>query len=153
MMIAVLAISRATIGLANTDSVAVFDIEEAADFVAERLPTEIDERLDRPTVVAIIGWQLDYLRGSGLASYGWVDDLAAEAPAAGRGPVVADEDDLVDAVLSKAQAAGVQLDALDAVVVLDLTSQYLEAIGAVGPAVDEPADPDTDDPRDAGGAS
>jgi hypothetical protein len=141
-MIAVYAVSNATIGLANTDSVAVFDIEEAADFVAERLPAEIDARLDRPTVLSIIDWQLDYLRGRGLATYGLVDELSEEAPAAGRGPVVADEDEVVDFVLAAAHAAGVELDALDAVVVLDLTAQYLEAIGAIGPAVDEPVDPD-----------
>jgi hypothetical protein len=142
MMIAVYAISNVTIGLADTDSVSVFDIEEAADFVAERLPEQVDEDLDRPTVVAMIDWQLEYLRSRGLATFGGVDELAAEAPAAGSGPVVADEDEVVDAVLESAREVGLQLNPLDVVVVLDLTTQYLVAIGAVGPTVDEPLDPD-----------
>ena len=142
MMIAIYAISNVTINLAQTDSVSVFDIEEAADFVAERLPPEIDERLDRPMVISIIGWQLEYLRAHGLATFGGVDELAEEAPEAGKGPVVADEDELVDYVLAQALANGVELDALEAVVVLDLTAQYLEAIGAIGPMVEEPLDPE-----------
>ena len=142
MMIAIYAISNAATKLGNTESVSVFDIEEAADFVAERLPEEIDARLDRPTVISIIRWQLDYMRERGLATYGWADGVAEGAAVGGKGPVVADEDEMVDAVLAEAAASGVEVDALDVVVVLDLTAQYLQAIGAVGSAVTEPVDPE-----------
>ena len=38
----------------------------------------------------------------------------------------------MDGLLRRAAAEGIELDALDAVVILDLNAQYLASIGAVG---------------------
>ena len=123
-----------TTRLSHVESTAVYDIEEAADFVADRLPDEVDQRLDRDLVTYLLGLHLAFLRRAGMATYGGVDEIAMEAAASGD-TVVAHEDEAVDFVMGRLAALGDDTPAVDVVVVVDLSNQYLASIGAFGPSI------------------
>jgi len=114
----------------------VYDLFEAVDFVAERLPDALSAKLSYDDVQEILLWRLDHLRLRGSATYGRGDVTATEAEGQDE-EVVTSDDDSVDYVLAKASESGRDIDALDVVVVLDLESQYLEVIGALGPPAEE----------------
>lgn len=134
--LAAYAVTRVSSRLAHTRARAVYDLFEAVDFVAERLPGDLSAKLSYEDVEAILLWRLDHLRLRGSATYGRADVDAAAAERRER-EVVTSDDDSVDYVLAKASGSGRDIDALDVVVVLDLESQYLEAIGALGPPAGE----------------
>ena len=116
----------------------MYDLAEAVQFVADGLPDELSAKLSYDDVEAVLLWRLDHLRLRGSATYGRGDLVAAEAE--GNEDVdgaVIDEDDAVDYVLAKAEKSSRDIDALDVVVVLDLESQYLQSIGALGPPAEE----------------
>ena len=134
--LAAYAVMRASSRLAHTRARAVYDLYEAVEFVAERLPDALSAKLSYDDVEAVLLWRLDHLRLQGSATYGRGDVAAAEAEGRNEEAVTSD-DDSVDYVLAKATESGRDVDALDVVVVLDLESQYLEAIGALGPPAEE----------------
>lgn len=123
-----------TTRLSVTEGVAVYDIEEAADFAARRLPDEVNARLDREQLTYMLGLHLAFLRRAGMATYGGVDDIAMTAATTGD-TVVAHEDEAVDFVLRRLDEVGDETAPVDVVVVLELSNQYLESIGALGPSV------------------
>ncbi|MXW58332.1 MAG: hypothetical protein F4124_02460 [Acidimicrobiia bacterium] len=134
--LAAYAVMRVSSRLAHTRARAVYDLFEAVDFVAERLPDALSAKLSYEDVQEILLWRLDHLRLRGSATYGRGDVTASEAE--GREEeVVTSDDDSVDYVLAQASESGRDIDALDVVVVLDLESQYLKAIGALGPPAEE----------------
>ena len=134
--LAAYAVMRVSSRLSHTRARAVYDLFEAVDFVAERLPDALSAKLSYEDVQEILLWRLDHLRLRGSATYGRGDVTATEAE--GREEeVVTSDDDSVDYVLAQASESGRDIDALDVVVVLDLESQYLEAIGALGPPAEE----------------
>lgn len=134
--LAAYAVMRVSSRLAHTRARAVYDLFEAVDFVADRLPDELSARLSYDDVQDILLWRLDHLRLQGSATYGRGDATAVEAE--GRNDeVVTRDDDSVDYVLAMASESERDIDALDVVVVLDLESQYLKAIGALGPPAEE----------------
>ena len=122
--------------MAHTRTRAVYDLFEAVDFVAERLPDELSAKLSYDDVQEILLWRLDHLRLQGSATYGRADVTATEAENLDE-EVVTSDDDSVDYVLAKATESERDIDALDVVIVLDLESQYLKAIGALGPPAEE----------------
>ena len=134
--LAAYAVMRVSSRLAHTRARAVYDLFEAVDFVAERLPDALSAKLSYDDVEAVLLWRLDHLRLRGSATYGRGDTTAAEAEDQEE-PVVTSDDDSVDYVLAKAEASGRDIDALDVVVVLDLESQFLRTIGALGPPAEE----------------
>ena len=134
--LAAYAVMRVSSRLAHTRARAVYDLFEAVDFVAERLPDALSAKLSYDDVEAVLLWRLDHLRLRGSATYGRGDTTAAEAEDQEE-PVVTSDDDSVDYVLAEAEASGRDIDALDVVVVLDLESQYLRTIGALGPPAEE----------------
>lgn len=127
-------VMRVTARLANTEAVAVYDLNAATDFVYGDLPGEIGGRVGRETVALLLAWHLDRLRRKGVAAFGRADSMA---PAAPRSPRRSEADEAVDELLRRAASEGIALDALDAVVVLDLNAQYLASIGAVGEPVSD----------------
>lgn len=129
-------VMRVSSRLSHTRARTVYDLFEAVEFVAERLPDELSAKLSYEDVEAVLLWRLDHLRLQGSATYGRGDVTAAEAEGRNEEAVTRD-DDSVDYVLAKATDSGRDIDALDVVVVLDLESQYLEAIGALGPPAEE----------------
>ena len=130
------AVMRVSSRLSHTRVRAVYDLFEAVEFVAERLPDTLSAKLSYDDVQEILLWRLDHLRLRGSATYGRGDVTATEAEGRNN-EVVTSDDDSVDYVLAKANESGRDVDALDVVVVLDLESQYLKAIGALGPPADE----------------
>ncbi len=134
--LAAYAVMRVSSRLAHTRARAVYDLFEAVDFVADRLPDELSAKLSYEDVQDILLWRLDHLRLQGSATYGRGDVTAVEAE--GRNEeVVTRDDDSVDYVLAMASESERDVDALDVVVVLDLESQYLKTIGALGPPAEE----------------
>lgn len=124
-------IGRLTATLATTESTAVYDLAEATEWVADRLPTALANRLTHDDVKAVLLWHLAFLRERGFATFGRVDEDAMAA-AFGGDDVVAHEDDAVDAVMAMAAESERELDAVDVVVIVERGSEYLEAIGALG---------------------
>jgi len=123
-----------TTRLSVTEGAAVYDIEEAADFAASRLPDEVNARLDREQLTYLLGLHLSFFRRAGMATYGGVDDVAMAAANTGE-TVVAHEDEAVDFVLRQLVEIDDPALSVDVVVVLELSNQYLASIGALGPSV------------------
>ena len=118
--------------LASTERSAVYDIAEATEYVADRLPAALTAKLSHDDVEMLLLWHLEYMRTHGHASFGWTDLDAREASVGGE-QVVAHENEVVDHVLNRAVDSGRDLDEVDVVVVIELSNDYLGAIGALGP--------------------
>ena len=123
-----------TTRLSATEAAAIYDIEEAADFAAGRLPDEVNARLNRDQLTYLLGLHLAFFRRAGMATYGGVDEIAMTAATSGE-TVVAHEDEAVDFVLQHLREIGDPTMPVDVVVVLELSNQYLASIGALGPSV------------------
>ena len=65
--VAAVAVGRATFSSAVTARQSVFDLDEAVEFVADRLPSEQQARLSHDDVREVIGWSLDELEASRVA--------------------------------------------------------------------------------------
>jgi hypothetical protein len=108
---------------------AVYQLDEAVDFVSDRLPPESQARLTPSEVEALLVAHLRWLHEQGLQP-----DKAVDARQEISEQVVISEDALVAYLLGEAGEAGVELlDDVDAVNVVDAHLAYFEAIGAVGP--------------------
>ena len=125
----------ATSRLSATESSAIYDVEEAADFCATRLPDEVNARLNRDRLQRMLLLHLELLRSAGMATYGGVAEIAMEAAASGE-TVVAHEDEAVDYVFRRLEETGDPVPVVDVVVVVDLSNQYLASIGALGPSIE-----------------
>lgn len=110
---------------------AVLQVDDAVDWIAERVPFEVAAEISHEDVRQILLWQLDFFDSIGLAA-GRGAELGGEAVPAGHEIVVADEQDAVDYVVEQAQASRREISPLHVVCVLDLQMQYLREIGAVG---------------------
>ena len=135
LFIAWFAITLVTTKLNSTPALAVFDIEEATNYIADNLPQRVQNHLSHDDVRLLLRWELTYFRERGVATFGGVDHAAERAAKQGES-IVADEDDIVDELVARAREEGLDVDAVDVVCVTDLTSDYLVAIGAVGIEVD-----------------
>jgi hypothetical protein len=135
--IALVSVGGVTARLAAAPPRSLFDLDEAVEFVAERLSFESSAQLSYDDVRALLGWHLDYLQARGVAA----EDADAEA-VVGRAAVAADDEGLAF-VLGRAMEAGLDVDDVAVVDVLEADEAYLAAIGAVGDAVEavDPGDP------------
>ncbi|MCD9623424.1 hypothetical protein [Rhabdothermincola salaria] len=133
LVIALVTIGRLTYRLEDEPPTSVYDLEEAVEFVADRLPEEMTAELTYDDVRALLLWHLDYLEDRGVARDFGENDTS--------GPLVAAEDEGLAYVLGKAAEGGLELDDVWVVRVLDASGEYLEAIGAIGGQVPEPPDP------------
>jgi hypothetical protein len=132
VVIGLVVLGRETARLSDVARPAVFDMTEAIDFIADRLPSETQARISHDDVRWIL-----------LADADLIEDATAEQleeVAAGleEQPQIVDEDAAVARVLELADASGRDLADEDVVAVLDGRLAYLEAIGAIGPEADEP---------------
>lgn len=113
---------------------AVYEIEQAAAFVAEILPETTQARLTMAELEQLLLLHLNWLHSRGLLPDKVVDrrqDIAE--------PVVVSEESLIGYLLGEAERVGVAiLDDVDVVSVTDAHLAYFDAIGAVGPVADEP---------------
>ncbi len=130
----VFAIAAGTVGREahRLDSVApraVYQLDEAVDFVADRLPEASQARLTPQDVDELLRAHLRWLHEQGLQP-----DKAVDARQMINEQVVITDDALVAYLLGEAERVGVELlDDVDAVNVVDAHLAYFEAIGAVGP--------------------
>lgn len=153
-VVAVVVIALVTVGdvvakLSKQPPLRVFDLEEAVNWVADRLPETVTAQLSFADVSAVIAHQLDFFETKGVARDASVPDPKDGVEASGvAGPAqVVDEDDSLAFVLGRiAEAEGLpdtgdDFDDAHIVRVLEYTDAYLVAIGAVGAVVVGPTDP------------
>jgi len=130
----VFAIAAGTIGREahRLDAVApraVYLIDEAVDFVADRLPPASQARLTPAEVEQLLLAHLHWLHEQGLQP-----DRPTDERQTIERDVLITEDALVAYLLGQAAERGVDLlDDVDAVNVVEAHLAYFEAIGAVGP--------------------
>jgi hypothetical protein len=132
-LIAALTIGREARRLDALSPRAVYEIEQATEFVAERLPRTTQSRLTMDELSQLLMMHMNWLHSKGLLPERVIDrkqDIDDE--------VVISEETLVGYLLGEADRAGVEiLDDVDIVTVTDVHLQYFEAIGAVGPRAAE----------------
>lgn len=108
---------------------AVYSLEEATDFVCDRLPEESQARLTPGEVEQLLVFHMQWLHSQGLQP-DKVTDLEQNSDE----KVVVTEDALTAYLLGEADRNDVDLlDDVDAVNVVEAHLSYFEAIGAVGP--------------------
>ena len=137
--IGVFVIAAATVGgvtgsLAVRPRRSVYDLEEAVEFVAERLSPDLTAELSFDDVRAVLSAHCDYLADKGVASAATADDI-------GTGLLLVPDDEPLAWILGRLDEQGVELDDTQVVAVLDVETRYYRAIGAIGPEVTGPGDP------------
>lgn len=128
--IAVVALGVAVGRLEHETAPAIYELEDAVDYIAAELPDEVTARVSFDDLRTVLRWHLDWFGTVGLSTrYG--QDLGDEAVAEGEWAVAGD-DAAIEAVVARSLAEGGP-DAVDVVCILDLQMRYLAEIGAVGP--------------------
>jgi hypothetical protein len=134
VVIGLVAVGRLAGQLAEQPRPALYDRAEAVDFVADRLPDDVTAELSYDELSRLLQWHLDYLEERGVARAQGVDNVAS-------GPLVAAEDDALAYVIGKATDAGLDVDDVVVVKVIEGNEAYLAAIGAIGSELPMPEDP------------
>jgi hypothetical protein len=128
-VVAAVAVGREAHRLDAVAPRAVYQLDEAVDFVCDRLPEESQARLTPDEVQQLLVFHMRWLHAQGLQP----DDVV-DAPQSIDEPVVLSEDTLTAYLIGQAEANGVELlDDVDAVNVVEAHLAYFEAIGAIGP--------------------
>ena len=108
---------------------AVYELEQATQFVADNLPSETQARLTFAELRKLLVFHMRWLHEKGLQPAGVVDrqqDIVDE--------VVIDEQTLTAYLLDAAEKNNIEiLDDVDAVYVVKAHLKYFDAIGAIGP--------------------
>ena len=108
---------------------AVYELEQATQFVADNLPSETQARLTFAELRKLLVFHMRWLHDKGLQPAGVVDrrqDIVDE--------VVIDERTLTAYLLDAAEKNNIEiLDDVDAVYVVKAHLKYFDAIGAIGP--------------------
>jgi len=123
----------------SASSPSFFDSDEALEFIAVHLAEDVTAQLSYDDVRLVMGWHIDYLETKGVAAE--TEGELIEEQAAGSGPMVAEDDEGLAYVLGKVSEAELEIDDVQIVAVVEQFMGYLDAIGAIGEAVDAPADP------------
>jgi len=103
---------------------AVFDIDEATEWVANHLPFEVSAVLTYADVRRILEWNLEFLRAKGMST--------PERPLP-EGSIVVGPEEVADFVMSRARAIDSPYSEDQVAAVLDAQFGYFDAIGAIGP--------------------
>jgi hypothetical protein len=133
-IIAAVSVGVVSGSLARRPRRSVYDLDEAVDFVADRLPEELTARVSYDDVRAVLGFHCDYLLAKGVASGRTADDI-------GTAMVVVPDDEPTAFVLGRVSEAGLELSDEDVVTILEAETAYYEAIGAIGPRLAAPDEP------------
>lgn len=108
---------------------AVYEIDIAIDWVADRLPEETQARLTGDELRALLVAHMNWLHARGL-----LPDKVTDRPQDISTPIVVDETTVAAYLLGEAERLGVALlDDVDVINVVDAHLLYFDAIGAVGP--------------------
>ena len=132
--VCVLAIAAIVIGreARRLDAVApraVYDVEQAVEFVAENLPAVTQARLTLEELESMLRLHMRWLHAQGLQPDRAVDKRQDIAEL-----LLISEDHLSGYLLAEAEKSGVELlDDVDVVHVVRAHLAYFDAIGAVGP--------------------
>ncbi|HEX9682988.1 MAG TPA: hypothetical protein VGA13_07895 [Acidimicrobiales bacterium] len=116
---------------------AVFNLEEAVEFVARQLPFEVSAEISYDEVRSLLRWHLEFLRRQGATGNG----DGSQSPA----PILVGGVEAVDHLLNRAEATGMALESRHAHAVVDAQLAYLETIGVVGPVAEAPDGEDAED--------
>jgi len=128
-LIAAVAIGREAHRLDSVAPRAVYELDEAVDFVCDRLPATSQARLTPEEVQSLLVIHMRWLHAKGLQP-----DRVVDRPQDIDQPVVVTEDSLIAFLIGESEREGIDLlDDVDAVAVADAHLAYFEAIGAVGP--------------------
>jgi hypothetical protein len=104
---------------------AVFDLDEATEWVANHLPYEVSAVLSYDDVRQILEWNLEFLRAKGMST--------GATPPSAEGAVVVGPEEVADYVLDRARAVDSPWSEDQVTAVLDAQFGYFDAIGAIGP--------------------
>ena len=112
---------------------AVYQLEQAADFVAMSLPETTQARLTMEELEQLLVMHMNWLHSKGL-----LPDKAVDHRQDNTTRLVVTEESLIAYLLGESDRAGIQIiDDVDLVNVTEAHLAYFDAIGAVGPAADE----------------
>lgn len=128
LAIALVAVGRIAGQLGSTAKEAIYDRDEAVDYVAELLPDDVTAQLSYEDLAVLLQFHLDYLESRGVAH--------AQGEDAAAGPAVASEDDALAYVIGRASDAGPAAEDVWIAQVIAGNEQYLRAIGAIGTPID-----------------
>ena len=132
-LIAALTIGREARRLDAMAPRAVYQLEQAADFVAMSLPETTQARLTMEELEQLLVMHMNWLHGKGL-----LPDKAVDQRQDNTTRLVVTEESLIAYLLGESDKAGIQIiDDVDLVTVTEAHLAYFDAIGAVGPVADE----------------
>lgn len=132
-LIAALTIGREARRLDAMAPRAVYQLEQAADYVAMSLPEATQARLTMEELEKLLVLHMNWLHSKGLLPARAVDQRQDIST-----PIVVTEDSLIAYLLGESDKAGIQImDDVDLVNVTEAHLAYFDAIGAVGPQADE----------------
>jgi len=141
--IALIAVGSAVGRLSGTLRPAVLEIDDAADWIAERLPAEAAGQLSLDDVVAVVGWYLEVFDEAGLATeHGQELGDAAVDESPDVGNRTAPLDGILEHVVARGLEHSERLDAVSVAMVAELLGTYLRELGAIG----SPATPPGENP-------
>ncbi len=112
---------------------AVYEIEQAIEFVADHLSPAAQARLTYEELEQLLTFHMRWLHAKGLQPDKVVDrrqDIAL--------PIIVDDNSEVAYLLGQAEAAGLDVQDEDVAHVVDAHTAYFAAIGAVGPEARDP---------------
>jgi hypothetical protein len=128
VVIGLVVLGRETARLSASVRPAVFDMTEAVEFIADRLPPDTQARISHDDVRWVLLADADLLEAQESGEH--VSEDHDE---------VVDEDAAVARILELADSSGRDLEDQDIVAVLDGRMAYLDAIGAIGPEAGSPS--------------
>ena len=132
-LIAALTIGREARRLDAMAPRAVYQLEQAADFVAMSLPEITQARLTMEELEQLLVMHMNWLHGKGL-----LPDKAVDHRQDNTTRLVVTEESLIAYLLGESEKTGIQIiDDVDLVNVTEAHLAYFDAIGAVGPVADE----------------
>jgi hypothetical protein len=111
---------------------AMFDVEEAHDWVVAHVPDDVAATLTSDDVRRILEFQLEYFEKKGVSGNG--------SSAKASGPVVVGGAEAVSYIVDRAAATGEAYLPEQVYGVLETQLAYLRSIGAVGPPADDDRD-------------
>lgn len=132
--VAVFAIAAGAIGREahRLDAIApraVYTLDEAVDFVADRIPERSQARLTPSEVETLLVGHINWLHAQGLAP-----DRVVDQRQSGDSTLIVSDEALIAHLLGLASESEIEiLDDVDVVEVVDAHLKYFDAIGAVGP--------------------
>ena len=129
-LIAALTIGREARRLDAMAPRAVYQLEQAADYVAMSLPEATQARLTMEELEKLLLLHMNWLHSKGLLPAKAVDQRQDIST-----PIVVTEDSLIAYLLGESDKAGIQImDDVDLVNVTEAHLAYFDAIGAIGPS-------------------